>query len=115
MLVYEGRIAYVGELLPEEYSSAPRVDLGSRALLPALADAHMHFSSYALFESKLALDLREASSIPEVMEAIKLFTIGAARLSFDEAERGSLEAGKLADMVILDRDPLGMNKADLEA
>ena len=41
----------------------------------------------------------------DVMEAIRLFTIDAARLSFDEVERGSLEAGKVADMVILDRDP----------
>ena len=50
----------------------------------------------------------------DTLEALKLFTIEAARLSFDEAERGSLEAGKVADMVILDRDPLAMKASELE-
>ena len=40
-----GRIAFVGDVLPEEYRSLPRVDLGQRALLPAFADAHLHFLS----------------------------------------------------------------------
>jgi predicted amidohydrolase YtcJ len=41
-----------------------------------------------------------------VQEALDLYTRNAARLSFDEAERGSLEKGKVADMVLLDRNPL---------
>jgi len=49
-----------------------------------------------------------------VMEAIRLFTIDAARLSFDEGERGSLETGKVADMVILDRDPLAVKREELK-
>jgi hypothetical protein len=49
------------------------------------------------------------------MEAIRLFTIDAARLSFDEGERGSLEVGKLADMVILDRDPLSARPTELKS
>ena len=48
------------------------------------------------------------------LEALKLFTIEAAKLSFDEAERGSLEAGKVADMVILDRDPLATKSSELK-
>jgi predicted amidohydrolase YtcJ len=50
-----------------------------------------------------------------VMDAIRLFTINAAKLSFDEAERGSLAAGKIADMVILDRDPLAVKVAELKS
>ncbi|MDA1236281.1 MAG: amidohydrolase family protein, partial [Acidobacteria bacterium] len=39
-------------------------------------------------------------------EAIRLYTINNAFLTFTERERGSLEAGKLADLIVLDRDIL---------
>ncbi len=46
--------------------------------------------------------------IPEqkitVEEALRAYTMNAARASFDEGNRGSLERGKLADFVIIDRD-----------
>ena len=40
------------------------------------------------------------------MEAIEAVTINAARQNFDEDTRGSIEKGKLADLVILQADPL---------
>ena len=39
-----------------------------------------------------------------IKEAVKMFTVEAAYASFDENKKGTLEIGKLADMVILDRD-----------
>ena len=39
-----------------------------------------------------------------VQEALRGYTIDAARASFMEDDCGSLEAGKLADLVVLDRD-----------
>ncbi len=39
-------------------------------------------------------------------EAIRFYTINNAFLSFEEAEKGSLEPGKLADFIVLDRDIL---------
>ena len=37
-------------------------------------------------------------------EALKMHTTWAAYLQFAEDERGSIEVGKLADMVVIDRD-----------
>jgi len=39
-----------------------------------------------------------------VMEAVRLFTSDAAYVSFDEGRLGTLEVGKLADLVVLDRN-----------
>jgi predicted amidohydrolase YtcJ len=39
-------------------------------------------------------------------QAIRLYTVNNAYLTFEEKEKGSLEKGKLADLIILDRDIL---------
>lgn len=46
-------------------------------------------------------------------DAIRIYTINGARLAFWENELGSLETGKLADMVILDRDILNCPLDDI--
>jgi predicted amidohydrolase YtcJ len=39
-----------------------------------------------------------------IEEAVELYTKGPAQLALQEAHSGTLEAGKLADLVVLDRD-----------
>ena len=48
-----------------------------------------------------------------IIDALKMFTYEVAWTTFDEKERGSLEMGKIADMVILNQDPLTLNPQDL--
>jgi predicted amidohydrolase YtcJ len=55
--------------------------------------------------------------IPEekisVEEAIKGYTINAAYTEFSEKEKGSIEPGKLADLVVLDRNLLKIKPEDI--
>jgi len=47
-------------------------------------------------------------------EAIKLYTINGAYLTFEEDIKGSLEPSKLADMIIIDRDILTCPEDDIK-
>lgn len=51
----------------------------------------------------------EEAITPE--QAIAAYTLGSAYCSFEERIKGSLVAGKLADLTVLDRDPTAMNPA----
>jgi len=46
-------------------------------------------------------------------EAIRLYTANNAYLSFEENEKGSIEVGKLADLIVVDRDLLECPLDDL--
>ena len=48
-----------------------------------------------------------------VQEALRMCTYNGAWVTFDEKERGSLEAGKVADMVVLSQNPYDMDSARL--
>lgn len=48
------------------------------------------------------------------MEAIKAITINAARQYFEEDQKGSIESGKRADLVILDKNPLSVPAKDIK-
>lgn len=48
-----------------------------------------------------------------VVEAIRLYTAAPPFLTWEEKEKGTLEAGKLADMIVVDRNPLTVQREDL--
>ena len=56
----------------------------------------------------------QADQAITVMEGIRMFTIWAAESGFMEDDRGSVEAGKLADLIVLDRNPLAIPATELE-
>ena len=66
-----GRIAFVGDELPERYAAAPRVELGDRALIPPFADTHQHFASFSAFNA--GLNVMEAESNDEILSMVERF------------------------------------------
>ena len=46
-------------------------------------------------------------------EALRAFTVGAAYAAFEENEKGTLTPGKLADLVVLDRDYFEVPEAEI--
>ena len=44
-----------------------------------------------------------------LVEALRAVTIDAAWQNFEESSKGSLEVGKLADLVILEEDPFAVD------
>jgi hypothetical protein len=48
-----------------------------------------------------------------IAQALRMFTYEVAYTGFDEKERGSLETGKIADMVILNKNPLDLKPENL--
>lgn len=49
-----------------------------------------------------------------VMDTIRVYTINGAYLSKEESIKGSIEAGKLADMIVLDRDVLTIPSEEIK-
>ena len=49
-----------------------------------------------------------------VAEAIRAYTMGSAYASFDDQIKGSIEPGKLADMVVVSEDILSIPAVEIE-
>ena len=49
-----------------------------------------------------------------VQEALRMFTVESAYLTFDENIKGSIEPGKLADLVVLGEDILHVPNMDIK-
>ena len=49
-----------------------------------------------------------------VREGIRALTINGAYQSFDEDRKGSIEPGKLADLVVINLDPLSLDPMDIK-
>ena len=48
-----------------------------------------------------------------VQQALELYTINAARIAFEEEDKGSLEVGKLGDLVVLGADPFEVDPDEI--
>ncbi|MDQ1330106.1 MAG: hypothetical protein QG578_369 [Thermodesulfobacteriota bacterium] len=72
----KGKIIFTGNELPSAYnfSASDTVDLAGKALLPAFGDGHIHFASWAMFNS--TVDVRSAASIKDIQDQIHDYAKG---------------------------------------
>ena len=64
-------------------------------------------------KTKSGITIGEEQKI-DVYNALKAITIYAAYQYFEENVKGSIKEGKLADLVVLDKNPLKVDKADIK-
>ena len=57
--------------------------------------------------------LRGPAETPERIQALRMYTQGSAWLAHDDTQRGALAVGKLADLVVLDRDFMTVPVAEI--
>ena len=54
---------------------------------------------------------RESISI---LDALRMYTLGAAEAAFEEGIKGSITPGKLADLVVLNQNPCGVDPGSIK-
>ena len=67
----DGKIIFTGDQLPEAYSRVEPIDLKNLCVVPAFADTHMHFASFAFFNS--SFDCRDVHDFAELDELIRKY------------------------------------------
>ncbi|WP_297514385.1 amidohydrolase [uncultured Caulobacter sp.] len=79
-----------------------------------------NFATYPMFSIARAVnrdtkygEVVQPEEAISVMDGIRMFTLWSARANFMEDSRGSITVGKLADLVVLAKDPLTIPKKDL--
>jgi predicted amidohydrolase YtcJ len=109
----DGRWAakYIGDRIRTTYAFRSLLDAGARLAFGSdwyVAPPTPLEGIYAAVTRRTLDDRNPAGWVPEqkisVEEALRAYTAGAAHASFEEARKGILSAGRLADLVILDRN-----------
>jgi len=80
MVVDKGRIVYTGNEIPAQYSKVEKINLGGKCVVPAFADTHIHFESYALFMS--TLDVRDAVDFEDMGRMVKEYFKANPKVKF---------------------------------
>ncbi|MCR5416253.1 MAG: amidohydrolase family protein [Pseudobutyrivibrio sp.] len=65
----EGRIAYIGDELPEQYGIVPPIELGKNVVIPAFVDSHMHYSGFSVLHKLFPINDTESNA--KILESLK--------------------------------------------
>ncbi len=66
-----GKIVFTGDELPPQYTACESIDLNNKCVVPAFGDTHIHFSSFAYFNS--GLDCRDVNDFEKLGELIRTY------------------------------------------
>ncbi len=112
----KGRIVYTGDQVPDRYAHCPTIDLGGGCVVPVFADTHMHFESYALFQS--TVDVRDCRNFDEMGALLRVHLTTNPKVKFLPVygcSAHTVEEGRLPERADLDKMvdiPLLMVKYD---
>ena len=70
--------------------------------------------AYLSYQEARAVLAAQEEAVTQVDEALRIATIHGARASYEEHVKGSIAAGKLADFVMLERDPHEVDPDDIK-
>jgi predicted amidohydrolase YtcJ len=123
--MYFGGDAFLEQNGPAAARRAPPVNTARRlgVIVGAGTDAH-RVASYNPFTAlQWFLDgktvggssIRGPEETPSRADALRFYTLGSAWFSFDEKKRGSLEAGKFADLAVLSKDYMTVPVSEIGA
>jgi urease alpha subunit len=88
--------------------------LGNDSVVKETPFAHRGAGSMSGSGNLVIRDANILTMNPRQPRARALYTINAARIGFEEQDKGSLEAGKLGDMVVLSGDPFGVEPGNIK-
>ncbi|MEE4175567.1 MAG: amidohydrolase [Xanthomonadales bacterium] len=129
-IAVQGRMAFAGEYFVERYGaeqarrSPPLRRMLDLEIPVALGTDGTRVASFNPWDAYYwavtgrslgGLLLYDEDNILDRLTALRLFTQGSAWLSGDEARKGALEVGMLADLAVLDRDILAIDAEELRA
>jgi len=112
------RVAAVGTArgIPPHDACATVVDLRGRTVVPGLIDSHDHIVQLSLRpghvtgRNSAGEVIEPADQLLTRTEALRMYTANQGWFTHDEKDLGSIEAGKLADLVVLSDDVLDPRK-----
>jgi predicted amidohydrolase YtcJ len=94
-------------------SDSPTVPIKRRARLPLAYPTPLIGMAFAVSRKTKSGAIIDGEESVSVLDALKIYTKNGAYTSFEEEIKGTLEEGKLADLVILSEDPFKIEPGEI--